>query len=63
MDFPLILSDVLECVVFLSVAIPSYKGPYRKTARSRVGTLYSIYTEKLRLLIPKLGFIALTSDL
>jgi hypothetical protein len=48
---------------FLSMAIPSCKGLHRKTAQSRVGTLYSIYTEKLRLLIPKLGFIALTSDL
>jgi hypothetical protein len=48
---------------FLSTAIPGYKGPHRKTVRSRIAFLYSKYTAKLRQLLPKVGPIALTSDL
>lgn len=48
---------------FLSTALPGYKGPHRKTVRRRIAALYSLYTAKLRLLLPKVGLLALTSDL
>ncbi|CAF3046274.1 unnamed protein product [Rotaria socialis] len=48
---------------FLYVAIPGYVAPHRKTIRRRIATLYSFYTKKLRNLLPRLGFLALTSDI
>ena len=48
---------------FLSKAIPGYQGPHRKTVRNRIAAVYSSYTTKLRSLLPKLGPLALTSDL
>ncbi|CAF3996868.1 unnamed protein product [Rotaria sordida] len=48
---------------FLSTAVPGYVGPDRKTVRKRIATSYSLYTKKLRALMPKLDFISLTSDL
>ncbi|CAF2941670.1 unnamed protein product [Rotaria sp. Silwood2] len=47
----------------LSTAIPEYKVPHPKTVRNRIAALYSTYTTKLRALLPKLGPLALTSDL
>ncbi|CAF1685048.1 unnamed protein product [Rotaria magnacalcarata] len=48
---------------FLSVAIPGYVAPHRKTIRRRIATLYSLHTKKLRDLVPRLGFLSLTSDI
>ncbi|CAF4044221.1 unnamed protein product, partial [Adineta steineri] len=48
---------------FLSRAVPGYRGPHRKTVRNRIAALYSNYTIKLKNLFPKLGLVALTSDL
>ena len=48
---------------FLSTAVPGYCGPHRKTMRRRIAALYSLHTSKLRAIVPKLGLIALTSDL
>ena len=48
---------------FLSTAVPGYVGPHRKTVRRRIAALYALYTKKLRAVVPKLGLLALTSDL
>jgi hypothetical protein len=48
---------------FLSTAVPGFIGPHRKTIRRKIGVLYSLYLSKLRAIIPKLGFLAITSDL
>ena len=48
---------------FLSVAIPGYTAPHRKTIRQKIALLYCLYTRKLRDLMPQIGFLALTSDI
>ncbi len=48
---------------FLQTAVPGYVGPHRKTVRQKLSCLYSAYTNKLRSIISKVDFLALTSDL
>ncbi|CAF4765705.1 unnamed protein product, partial [Rotaria sp. Silwood2] len=40
-----------------------YVGPHRKTVRKRIAALYSSYTSKIRVVLSKIDFIALTCDL
>ena len=47
----------------LQVAVPGYIGLNRKTVRKKVAALYSSYTTKLRSVLSKIDFIALTCDL
>lgn len=48
---------------FLSIAVPGYIAPHRKTIRRRIAVLYSLYKRKLRNLMPHIDFVALTSDI
>lgn len=48
---------------FLQVAVSGYKGPDRKIVRSKIAVLYSSYTKRLRSVLSKIDFLALTCDL
>ncbi|CAF3265381.1 unnamed protein product [Rotaria sp. Silwood2] len=48
---------------FLQLAVPGYIGPHRKTVRRKIAEIYSSYTTKLRSVLSKVDFIALTCDL
>ncbi|CAF3948484.1 unnamed protein product [Rotaria sp. Silwood1] len=48
---------------FLQKAVPGYAGPNRKTVRQKIAKIYSSYTTKLRSVLSKVDFIALTCDL
>lgn len=47
----------------LATAVPGFIGPHRKTVRKRIAALYSSHMAKLRLMLPQLGLIALTTDM
>lgn len=48
---------------FIHTAVPGYLGPDRKTVRKRISKLYAYHVEKLKSILPKLGPLALTSDI
>ncbi|CAF4746859.1 unnamed protein product, partial [Rotaria magnacalcarata] len=48
---------------FLQIAVPGYVGPNRKIVRQKIAQIYSSYTNRLRSVLSKVDFIALTCDL
>ncbi|CAF3642681.1 unnamed protein product [Rotaria sp. Silwood1] len=48
---------------FLQIAVPGYAGPNGKTVRQKIAAIYSSYTTKLRSVLSKVDFFALTCDL